>query len=77
MQHSFVNGSVAAITVSLLTAIPASAALLFSTGSVTSQIATASRPGPGPGSGANQETESADDFFSAALRVLIPRPLQA
>lgn len=36
----------------------------FSTGLVTNQIATATRPGPA--SGPNQETESADDFILGA-----------
>ena len=53
-----------AISVGLLIAIPAAAdPFTFSTGSVTNQIAIASRPGPGPGSGVNQETEAADDFL--------------
>src|SRR5882724_12909842 len=48
-----------------LTAGPAAATLFtFRPGSVTNQIATASRPGPL--SGVNQETESADDFYLGA-----------
>jgi hypothetical protein len=43
------------------TAPAAASQFFFSTGSVTNQIATASRPGPS--SGINQETESADDFI--------------
>jgi hypothetical protein len=40
------------------------APFVFSTGTVTNSIATASRPGPA--FGANQETESADDFLLGA-----------
>src|SRR3954453_4832631 len=49
-----------AISVGLLSTPAMAAPFVFSTGSVTDQIATASRTGPA--SGANQETESADDF---------------
>jgi hypothetical protein len=46
-----------------LSAAPATASPLFffSTGTVTNQVATASRPGPA--SGPNQETETGDDFI--------------
>jgi len=80
MQSSILKASgAAAISVGLLTALPASAdPFFFSTGSVNNLIATASRPGPM--SGVNQETESADDFFlgsatrltSATFTGLIP-----
>ena len=64
-MRSYLNFAVGtAISVGLLIAIPAAAdPFKFSTGSVTNQIAIASRPGPGPGSGVNQETEAADDFL--------------
>jgi len=69
----------AAALFALLTALPATAdPFFFSTGGVTNQIATASRPGSM--SGTNQETESADDFLlnsdtrlnSATFTGLIP-----
>jgi hypothetical protein len=61
MQSYLTKALGAAASLGLLAAVPAAAdPFTFSTGSVTNQIATASRPGPG--SGANQETESADDF---------------
>ncbi len=77
-SRSFLLGSAALIGVAL--AGPAWAApFFFSTGSVTDQIATASRPGPS--SGVNQETESADDFIlpsqtqitSASFTGLLPQ----
>jgi hypothetical protein len=60
-----------AISIGLLIAAPAAATpFTFSTGSVTNQIAIASRPGPGPGGGVNQETEAADDFLlTSAMRL--------
>jgi len=50
-----------AVSVGLLSTPALATPFFFSTGSITDQIATASRPGPA--SGANQETESADDFL--------------
>jgi hypothetical protein len=69
---------IGALALLLLTTPVAATQFSFSTGSVTNQIATASRPGPT--SGVNQETESADDFFvgvstrlnSATFTGLIP-----
>jgi PEP-CTERM motif len=62
MQFQVTTALGAVISFGLLTALPAAAdPFFFSTGSVTNQIATATRPGPT--SGANQETESADDFI--------------
>jgi PEP-CTERM motif len=62
MQFQVTTALGAVISFGLLTALPAAAdPFFFSTGSVTNQIATATRPGPI--SGANQETESADDFI--------------
>ena len=62
-MRSYLNFAVGtAISVGLLIAIPAAAdPFKFSTGSVTNQIAIASRPGPV--SGVNRETEAADDFL--------------
>ena len=61
MQGCITKTSGAAISIGLLTTVPAATPFVFSTGRVTNQIATASRPGPA--SGVNQETESADDFI--------------
>src|SRR6516225_10036419 len=59
MQCSIVNASGAAALLSLLTALPAEAALFtFNTGAVTNSIATATRPE----SAGKFEIESADDF---------------
>ena len=61
-------GAAAALACGL--AGPAGAApFVFSTGSVTNGIATASRTGPS--SGLNQETESADDFVIPGTRTQI------
>jgi len=46
MQDCITKASAAAISISLLTTVPAATPFVFSTGSVTNQIATASRPGP-------------------------------
>ncbi len=61
------SAALTATAVSLLALWPTLAAatpFTFSTGSVTNQIASASRPGPS--SGVNQETESGDDFILSA-----------
>jgi len=57
MRNAFVIG----ISAGLFSMPALASPFVFSTGSVTDQIATASRPGPA--SGSNQETESADDFL--------------
>src|ERR1700730_10859684 len=58
MQCLIVKASGTAALLGLLTAAPASAALLFSTGNADGRIATASRPSDAT----KVEIESADDF---------------
>jgi hypothetical protein len=71
IQACIATTSATAALLGLVIALPAAATpFTFNTGSVTNQIATASRPGPGPGGGVNQETESADDsFLGSATRL--------
>lgn len=61
-RHALLSG--AALVGVAITGPAWGAPFFFSTGSVTNQIGTASRPVPS--SGVNQETESADDFILAA-----------
>src|SRR5438445_8014242 len=58
MRAIIAQAAAAAISVGLLTAVPAAAALLFSTGNPDGKIATATRPA----SAGKFEIESADDF---------------
>jgi hypothetical protein len=61
MQSDTVKASVVAVTIGLLTALPAAATpFTFSTGNVTNLIATAARPAIG----GKFEIESADDFVT-------------
>jgi len=74
MQRLIVKASGTAALLGLLTAAPASAALLFSTGNPDGKIATATRPE----SAGKFEIESADDFVLTSQTSIhqrdLPRP---